>query len=322
MPKNRVIPSGEKLIQLSKLTPSHWRTLFWLLDDDVDSNTGVDYFADGKKIVEPKFTDEQINEFIADRESSENISLVPDLQELVDDPSRVFELRAVLAQSDHAKSKAISREKKSVTDLSDRAQGGITSPLNQLRNLRGLGLLRNARLTLWDIAGDESKKPLEQFDVGSDAGGDESNERFSGSDHHYSEFWGTAKWFMRTTHGIANASSCFDHVADGGAIKAHAAYFDGKNLIDFIVARPRDLPAFFDRRFANRLGGLFLFERIKGKTYRKMILIYTEEELYDEKKLSKEFEDAINSVDNLGVRVEIGCGPVQAADRLSGFIKS
>ena len=303
--KNRVTPSGEKLIALSKLTKQPWHTMCWLMDDEIDSSTGVEYFPDGSKVVEPKFSDEDIQGFMAEDLARQNEPPSGEIEKLINDPDNVFKLRQLLSQSALRKRTTAESEKTTAAAQSS-------------------GLIVRALPTIWSIAGIESKKPSNRFFV--------QPEGMTYDDYlHYIEieekdrwdnFRGGLKYYLNSEQQIENANSFFEHVAEGGAIKARVDYFDTKNVFGFIVAEPSKEVGAIRRALTSQLSKLFLFEKIKGKTYRKKIIIYTIEDLYNEFKLKEVFLDLINSAGALGVSVDVCCGPQKVAESMSRLIKS
>jgi transcriptional regulator with XRE-family HTH domain len=297
--KNRVTPSPEKLIALTQLTQKPWWTMLWFMDDELDSTVGVDYFPDGTKITEPSWEDSDVERMLAEISARDNAPPEDWLKEIVVNSDKLFELKTILSDPQRQNIKR-------------------PPPPRTVAN----GLIARRPPTVWDVAGIEGERQ-NAISVAAEVVGHNPTE-FGDEEMHdaarHANFWGAVKWNLESAQRLVDVSHYFEARTDCGVIKLRLGYFDTKNAIDFLQISPTtEIPA-VRHRLTRAIGNLFTFEKVKGKTYRKMIVIYTQDSFYDEKKLKNVFSDLINSVSTLGISTPICLGPVEVATKMREFI--
>jgi hypothetical protein len=349
--RSRATPHPDHLIALANMTESPWQTLFWFMDDEVPATRGVEYRPDGTRILEPNWSDEEVEGFFSALSTSKNEKPDEKFAEMVDTPSGLEKLRKHFARMASEEKLASARE--DFGDLDDSGEeprkvrpnlpeGRVVIPKSD----KGATSVRVARFSERGTSIGEGALPGPiNFTITdtnapttgiSNEAGRERLAYFSERRRKQELFWGAVQWQLEEEFGVPDVADKFFIGISSGIINVKVGFFDNKYLVQFVrlfrdfsldenfkelpTAESIDRP-FVRMELTNNLAQMVLAEKIKGKTYKKLILGYGMKNRAMSEPLLRQFQSWEPSLKLIGVSLDIATGSYAVAKALNDFFR-
>jgi hypothetical protein len=134
------------------------------------------------------------------------------------------------------------------------------------------------------------------------------------------DFWTSVMFFLNSELG-ATLNSYFNQGVQSGQFKEELRFFDGDNtVLEALIHSETEIHEL--RKTIQKLAMRLIFvDRLRKRTNKKLIIVYTHESSVDLTKVAVEMEESVQSAAALGIVIKFASGPMVTAQTLFESVK-
>jgi transcriptional regulator with XRE-family HTH domain len=134
------------------------------------------------------------------------------------------------------------------------------------------------------------------------------------------DFWTSVMFFLNSELG-ATLNTYFNQGVQSGQFKEELRFFDGDNtVLEALIHSETEIHEL--RKTIQKLAMRLIFvDRLRKRTNKKLIIVYTHESSVDLTKVAVEMEESIQSAAALGIAIKFASGPMITAQTLFESVK-
>lgn len=134
------------------------------------------------------------------------------------------------------------------------------------------------------------------------------------------DFWISVMFFLNSELGTT-LNNYFNQGVQSGQFKEELRFFDGENTVLEALIH-RETPTYDLSKTIQKLAMRLIFvDRLRKRTNKKLIIVYTHESSVDLTRVAVEMEESVRSAAALGIAIKFASGPMITAQTLFESVK-
>jgi transcriptional regulator with XRE-family HTH domain len=311
----RTTPTDVQIAAIAELTKSPWYTMCWFMHDDLPVGRGVDYKQDGSFLLEPQFTDEEIEAAYQQIQAETDAPPEKHLIEWQQAPHRIHELRRRFHEMHQ------SQEPKDVVV----AVSGVTAKVEMGEVTVVTEGNRSALIAKSFSVGDVVKFERKNQKLSLEGEEARSSGEYDFEDDEFAKryrFDGALRYFLEEDCGLGDVEFGLNRSITSGAIKTKASFYLHNVSVQHFQIKKTTSVNLIPVTIRQKMADLLLIDRMQNRGSKKMVLVSTYEKNLDLKPLEERFAEYIKSAEHLRIKVAFASGPAQAAFKIAELIAS